>query len=132
MVHVGRVLLGFKTRGVERGNYKATVLGLDDETFLARYERTLLSTRKASEEEREEAFDSFGPIARHADRYVSLLGAAGSTKDVKSFIDELTPYWDHNSGYSELGKLAFGGKLFDAAKHFIEKQIGRASCRERV
>ena len=121
MVHVGRVLLGFKTQGVERRKYKTAAFELDDDTFLARYERALASARGASAEGRTEAFDSFGPIARHGGRYVRLLMAAGHTQEVRAFIDELAPYWDHNSGYAELGTLAFDGKLFDVSKHFIEK-----------
>jgi hypothetical protein len=121
MLHVGRVLLGFNTQGVERGKYKATRFGLDDPTFLARYERALTSARKASGRVRKEAFDSFGPIARHAGRYVTLLTAAQRTEDVKKFVDDLTPNWDHNAGYAELGKVAFVGGMFDVSKRFIEK-----------
>ena len=92
-----------------------------DDDFVSRYERALSRARTASNSEREEAFDSFGSLARHAPRYVKLLASARRTEEVKTLIDELTPYWDHNSGYSELGTLAFEAGLFDMSKHFIEK-----------
>jgi hypothetical protein len=121
MVHVGRVLLGFNTAGVERQSAKAPAYQLDDGEFLVRYERALSSARAASVDAREEAFDSFAPIARHAERYVALMTAKGRTEEMRAFIDELAPFWDHNSGYAELGTLAFAANLLDVAKQFLEK-----------
>lgn len=121
MLHVGRVLLGFRTQDVERRSFKTTRHPLSDVEFSSRYERALALARRASASERAEAFDSFGPLARHASRYVQLLTTADRAGEAKTFIDELAPYWDHNSGYSRLAKLAFQAGLFDTAKHLIEK-----------
>jgi hypothetical protein len=120
-VHVGRVLLGFETAGIQRRKFLTTEPALSDQDFLERYRRALSVARGGNQEAREEAFDSFGAIARHAKRYVSLLNEAGRTGEVKAFIDELRPYWDHNTGYSQLGMLAFESNLFDLSKQFIEK-----------
>jgi hypothetical protein len=123
MVHAGRVLLGLETRGVQRARYKGAKFHLDDTTFLARYEQALEAARDHPTSKKK-AFDSFGPIARHAQRYVELLTAGGRSREVKRLISELVPYCDHNHGYAELGKLAFTGKLFDVSKHFLEKLRG--------
>jgi hypothetical protein len=123
MVHVGRVLLGLGTQGVERSKFKLAAHSTGDKQFLASYEHALASGRKASTQDRSVAFDSTGPIARYAQRYVTLMIAAGRTKEVRAFLDEMAVYWDHNAGYSELAQLAFASGLIDVAKHFIEKLV---------
>jgi len=121
MVHVGRVLLGFKVHRVERRKFKLPSHQLTDDEFLNRYERALSAARSAHESEREDAFRWSGILGRHARRRIELLTAAAHSDEVSTFIDELATHWDHNSGYAELGTLAFEARLFDRAKQFLEK-----------
>jgi hypothetical protein len=121
MVHVGRVLLGFKVHRVERRKFKLPSYQLTDDEFLNRYERALSAARNAPESEREDAFGWLGVLGRYARRRIGLLTAAARSEEVSTFIDELATHWDHNSGYAELGTLAFEARLFDRSKQFIEK-----------
>ena len=47
--------------------------------------------------------------------------ARGRSSAATEFIQELSPHWNHNSGYAELGKLGFEANLFAIARQFIEK-----------
>jgi hypothetical protein len=119
MLHVGRVLLGFATAGIERRSFLRPPEAVDDAAFVTRYQAALAAARDLDGEEREEAFN-WGPLAAHARRYAGLLMKSGREADLRSFIDEVAPEREHPLGYSELGALAFDAGLFDLARRFIE------------
>ncbi|HET9227626.1 MAG TPA: tetratricopeptide repeat protein [Thermoanaerobaculia bacterium] len=115
MVHVGRMLLGMPTHGIVR-SVPESVPELPDDLFLERYERLLDS----SEEEQEELFDSWGPLGSHAERYLKLIDPKRPA-DARSFLLKISEFWQHSSGYSEIGRMAYEMGMPDLTIQFLER-----------
>jgi tetratricopeptide (TPR) repeat protein len=121
LLHVGRILLGFDGVPPRRKHLRIEQRGRADDEVIERYESALEHARTAPPEARRELFGSWGPIGRHAARYVEALVRKHRVEDVRSLVAELARHWDHNSGYAELAKLAFSAGLLDVAKQHAEK-----------
>jgi hypothetical protein len=126
-VHVGRHLLGF-TGQPDRKSFLAAEKPpkppeppKSPEQIIAAYEKLLAEARNADEETREESLDSFSPIGKHFEEYVDALQRSGVPNNIRELIDLLTPYWDHNLGYSQLGMAAFKLGQKDLAEQFLMK-----------
>jgi len=119
MIHVGRVLLGMPTRGVARPPVPEPP-PLPDGLFLERYERLLAEARAAGAEEQEELFDSWGSLGAHAERYLTLIHRQ-EPDAARAFLLELAGFWQHNSGYAELGRMAHEMGLHDLTIEFLER-----------
>jgi hypothetical protein len=121
MLHVGRHVLGFTGTPDRQRFLRPKAIPKSDEQIIASYQCLLQNASKLEGKKRERAFDSFGPLGTHFEKYTEALIHVSRASEVQSLIELFAPYWDHNSGYGILGAAAYKCGELNLAEQFFLK-----------
>jgi hypothetical protein len=120
-IHVGRSLLGFLGKPDRKTYLAASRSPTPDDRVIIAYLKLLSDAEKQEGKARKEAFDTFGALGKHFEKYANALVRKGREKEIAAVILLLAPFWDHNSGYGTLGKAAFKCGEHTLAETFFRK-----------
>jgi hypothetical protein len=93
-----------------------------EDVILEMYERLLAIALTCEGDDLSESLDSFSVVGEQFELYTQTI-AEKQPQKVAELIDRFEPYWEHNLGWSRLGRAAYRAGLRGDAKRFLELLI---------